>query len=467
MPNSPSVPSVHVYGPGLFPPCIPQASEVPGVRAPGSGPATGVVSRVPGASVDAGGQNGSPAGQSGSNLQGRNYCFTTNNPSLLPSDFEAALKSLPHHRYSIFQFEVSSSGTPHYQGYIEFHNNVRPASLNKADPLAHSHAEVRRGTRVEARDYCRDDAKRAVKLNLLSSGTKSRLGALKLKSAGLFASVACGPWEQGAWEAGGSGTRSDLASAAQMAQDTGSLRAVAHAYPSLLVKYPRGMQLLTDMYRPVRRLPPRVILLYGPPECGKTRWVTHHEEPGALYSKAAGHKWWCGYWGQEAVMLDEFKGKDVCPVVQLLQWLDVYPVQVEPKGGNVPLMATRIYITTNYHPAEWYNFDRRWASYGALARRISQVICFQNKLPFVADHEKFFAVATNGPQSTITREWTDNLIDCTPVPFMGPINDPDAMAPRFEESADQRVVFESGSVPVNPQIPFNGYNHVHNHGVGI
>lgn len=56
------------------------------------------------------------------------------------------------------------------------------------------------------------------------------------------------------------------------------------------------------------------------------------------------------------VIIDEFRG-DI-DVSHLLRWLDRYPVIVEIKGSSLPLVAERIYITSNLHPLAWYpNLD--------------------------------------------------------------------------------------------------------------
>lgn len=52
------------------------------------------------------------------------------------------------------------------------------------------------------------------------------------------------------------------------------------------------------------------------------------------------------------VIIDEFRG-DI-DVSHLLRWLDRYPVIVEVKGSSCPLVAEKVWITSNLHPREWY-----------------------------------------------------------------------------------------------------------------
>lgn len=70
------------------------------------------------------------------------------------------------------------------------------------------------------------------------------------------------------------------------------------------------------------------------------------------YPKDPRTKFWCGYSGQENVVIDEFRGG--IDVGHLLRWLDRYPVIVEIKGSSVCLKARTIWITSNLDPRSWY-----------------------------------------------------------------------------------------------------------------
>lgn len=96
----------------------------------------------------------------------------------------------------------------------------------------------------------------------------------------------------------------------------------------------------------------RICYVYwGPTGTGKSRRAWN--EAGDLaYPKDPCTKWWCGYSGQENVILDEFRG--AIGISHLLRWLDRYPVTVETKGGAVPLVASKVWITSNLDPREWY-----------------------------------------------------------------------------------------------------------------
>lgn len=86
------------------------------------------------------------------------------------------------------------------------------------------------------------------------------------------------------------------------------------------------------------------------------------------YPKVPSTKFWDGYRGHKHVVVDEFRGG--ISIEHLLRWLDKYPVLVEIKGSAVPLVAEKIWITSNLNPREWYpGLDE--LTLNALLRRIN------------------------------------------------------------------------------------------------
>lgn len=92
-------------------------------------------------------------------------------------------------------------------------------------------------------------------------------------------------------------------------------------------------------------------VFWGPTGTGKSRRAW--EEAGMdAYPKDPRTKFWCGYDGQENVIIDEFRGN--IDISHLLRWLDRYPVIVEIKGASRVLRAKKIWITSNVDPRLWY-----------------------------------------------------------------------------------------------------------------
>nr|WAE42759.1 MAG: replication associated protein [Cressdnaviricota sp.] len=110
----------------------------------------------------------------------------------------------------------------------------------------------------------------------------------------------------------------------------------------------------------------KVMVFWGPTGTGKSRRAW--DEGGlASYCKDPRTKFWCGYQGEENVIIDEFRGG--IDISHLLRWTDRYPVRVEVKGSSMPLVASTIWITSNLDPRNWYP-DIDYQTRDALMRRL-------------------------------------------------------------------------------------------------
>lgn len=110
----------------------------------------------------------------------------------------------------------------------------------------------------------------------------------------------------------------------------------------------------------------QVIVYWGATGLGKSRKAWHQAGDDA-YPKTPTTKFWDGYNGQQAVVIDEFRGQ--IEISHMLRWLDRYPCLVEIKGSSVVLRARSIWITSNISPECWYpNLDEKTRN--ALLRRL-------------------------------------------------------------------------------------------------
>ena len=106
-------------------------------------------------------------------MTSRRWCFTLNNPERDDLVFPDNV------RYAVWQRESGEQGTEHLQGYFELAKPQRLSWCKNVIPRAHF--EIARGTRDQARDYCRKSDTRVA-----------------------------GPFEFGEWKNGGQGSRTDL-----------------------------------------------------------------------------------------------------------------------------------------------------------------------------------------------------------------------------------------------------------------
>lgn len=266
----------------------------------------------------------------------RHICFTLNNPPSDNIDFSQST----YVRYAVWQLETASTGTPYHQGYVEF---TRPTSMKAMKDIVGkgAHLEKRRGTRDEARAYCKKE------------DTRTR-----------------GPWEFGNWISG-SGARTDL-----------SFPATASTPSFQPNPYPNPLELLKEMidegleedqilkqdfgirarnYKLIERS--RMLksrkrdfrtsfhVLVGDPDSGKS--LTAREACGAnFYLKRPG-QWWDNYNGSANVLIEEIDLQQM-GLVEVLALADSGPHMVPVKGGHVNFASRAVYATSSKDVDEWF-----------------------------------------------------------------------------------------------------------------
>lgn len=107
-------------------------------------------------------------------------------------------------------------------------------------------------------------------------------------------------------------------------------------------------------------------VFWGATGTGKSRLAWGEAGMGA-FPKDPRTKFWDGYNGEDHVVIDEFRGS--IDIGHLLRWLDRYPVRVEIKGSATVLRCSKIWITSNLCPEQWYP-DLDDATRRALLRRL-------------------------------------------------------------------------------------------------
>lgn len=123
-----------------------------------------------------------------------------------------------------------------------------------------------------------------------------------------------------------------------------------------------------DYEKPVRRSV-HTRVFWGLTGTGKS-YRAWDEAGSEAYCKDPRSKFWCGYNGEESVIIDEFRGG--IDISHILRWLDRYPCRVEIKGASRSLRATKFWITSNVEPRHWYP-DLDETTIQALLRRLEIV----------------------------------------------------------------------------------------------
>lgn len=220
--------------------------------------------------------------------------------------------------------------------------------------LSRSHLELRRGSPNQAKDYC----------------TKADT---RLEGPWAFGRITLDkPLEQT------QGKRSDLSAVAEKILAGSTVTSLMDEYGTTMIKYSKGLKFLeTEVARlscPIwRKL--SVTVLWGPTGTGKTRkaieLAKEYGEFYMLHKSANKHLWWDGYVNQPTIIMDEFRGS-WCPFEVLLRILDGHPFQPEQKGGHVWAAYTKVFITSNIDPEQWYSLEKI-PDQAPLFRRITEI----------------------------------------------------------------------------------------------
>lgn len=133
-----------------------------------------------------------------------------------------------------------------------------------------------------------------------------------------------------------------------------------------IVSYKSLKAIAADYDKP-KAIVRNIKVFWGLTGVGKSRkaWEEAGED---AYCKDPRTKFWCGYRGEENVIIDEFRGG--IDIAHMLRWLDRYPVRIEKKGTSAPLVANNIWITSNLEPRMWYP-EVDYQTLDALLRRLN------------------------------------------------------------------------------------------------
>lgn len=263
----------------------------------------------------------------------RSWVFTINNYDGVDVDAVDAVDA----QYGLYAYEVGEQGTPHLQGYLYFTNAKTMTSVKKKLPRAH--LEVAKGSHSDNVSYIK--------------GPYTSKDGLKTKPANPNFKEWGQPPSQG--------ERNDLC---QFKKDIDNGKRGSELDLSIRAKYPKlEATLITEamkhdaveQYKSSNFM--EVHVRWGPPGVGKTRYI--YDKHGAdkcyrvvLGDGSKGSLWFNNYNGEEALILDDFNGE--IPFKYFLQLMDIYPFQMQTKGGTVWRTSKYLYITSNRHPDHWY-----------------------------------------------------------------------------------------------------------------
>jgi len=255
----------------------------------------------------------------------RAYVFTWNNYTEEDEEYiQTTIKDTA--RYLLYGKETApTTGTPHLQGYVYFHNAKHHRSVTKL--FRNKWVKAARGTADDSFVYCR-------------------------KEGTYYYEHGDRPMETSeARRKGGQANKERYASAIKLAEE-GKTEEIKESDPHLFLQY--GTR-LASLHQPDTS-PIDGTLEHewwvGPTGTGKSRllWELYPRHfPKAL------NKWWDGYKHQEIVAIEEWSPKNDCTASALKRWADRYPFPGEVKGGTLHrLRPKKIIVLSNYTPQQCF-----------------------------------------------------------------------------------------------------------------
>lgn len=263
------------------------------------------------------------------------WCFTLNNPS--PSSLLSLGPEL--YTYLVYGREVApSTGTLHLQGYVCFKSRKTGAQVKKLLPTAHW--EVKRGTPLEASNYCKKDG------DFVEEGVLPAAQHENGKDAGGLATKE--KWDS-IWASAKSGNLDDVEAKTRVVH----YRTLKQIESDYAVRAPD----LDDVCG---------LWFYGPPGCGKSH---HARSINQDYYIKPANKWWDGFSPSRhpVVLLEDLDHSTAFLGHYLKLWADKWSFAAEKKGSTMQIRPKQIVVTSNYSIEELWGSDQSMCM--ALKRR--------------------------------------------------------------------------------------------------
>jgi len=239
-----------------------------------------------------------------------------------------------------------STGTIHWQAYAEFDNPVTMATIKKRfkDNTVHISEKYPDSTQYDCITYCKKEGE------FKEYGNKKNQGQ-----------------------------RTDLERIAKgLVEATLTLEDVMVEDPELYCKYRNGLKDLSALgcknaSKEFRKINTEVYV--GDAGTGKTRKAIEENPNYYILDMASDDKvWFDGYNGESTLIIDDFYGW--IKYGQLLRLLDGYQCRLNVKGSFTYARWTKICITSNKNPKDWYEKGLT----PALKRRLTKIIHFERSL---------------------------------------------------------------------------------------
>ena len=295
------------------------------------------------------------------NRRSRKYQLTFNNPDKhAHCTHDAIKKALMKWENILYWCMCDEIGgeekTLHTHLFIQFKNPIYFNSIKETYPTAH--IEEARGSAQENRDYIRKEGK----------FENTEKAETNLKET--FEEFGTIPQE-------GRGRRSDLAELYQMIKDGYSNVEILEINPDNILNLQyidkARLEILSNRYKSERRVHLMVVYVYGLTGLGKSRNILDEHGDENVYRCTDYKHPFDTYSGEDVLVLEEFRSD--FPIGNLLNYLDIYPVQLPARYNNRQACYNYVYIVSNWRLEDQYHNVKieQPETYQAFLRRIKKV----------------------------------------------------------------------------------------------
>ena len=297
-----------------------------------------------------------------SNSQSRKWALVINNPHECGLDHEAIseilMKFFPD--YFCMADEIATTGTFHTHIFLYSHSPIRFSTLKGRFPVAH--IEKAYGSAQQNREY------------VLKSGKWENDEKAETSVTGSF-------FEYGKPPAEKDENSPQMSALIQNVKDGKRTAEIIDDTPSFAFRIREidtlRQTLLSEKFTTENR-PLCVTYVSGATGAGKTRGIYQMHNPRDIcritnYRTGRGVSF-DGYSGQDVLVFEEFNSQ--IPIEDMLNYLDVYPLNLPARYSDRVACYTKVYVTSNIPLTEQYRDVQRYRleTWRAFLRRIHKVV---------------------------------------------------------------------------------------------
>ena len=301
-------------------------------------------------------------------IQRNAFLLTINNPADHGYHHQRIKEILITHfttlRYFCLADEIGEQGTYHTHIYVVFSSRVRFKTVHKHFEKAH--IDIAHGTAESNLNYVR------------KTGKWEHTDKAETSVEGTFVEWGNFPEQKG--------RNLDMLELYEMVKNgysNAEILAINNDFVLQIDKMDKlRTMLLTEKYKGTRRLNLKVIYIYGETGTGKTSGILDKHGDENVYRITDYKNPFDGYSCQPVLAFDEYRSQ--LRISDMLQYCDIYPVELRARYANKYACYHTVYIVSNWTLEDQYKNiqDENPESWNAFLRRIKEVIVYHKDKSF-------------------------------------------------------------------------------------